>query len=160
MKVVVVMGSSSDLPFLTPGIEILQDFAVEHEVRVISAHRTPFDAVEFGKTARDQGFDVIIAAAGGAAHLPGILAATTTLPVIGVPIQYGPVQGLDALLSIVQMPKGIPVATVSIGGAQNAALMALRILGVSNKDIAIRLEGYRQELEAKARAMDAEVRGL
>lgn len=157
MRVVIVMGSSSDLPTLQPAVDILKQFGVDHEIRVISAHRTPFDAIEFGRTAREAGIDIIIAAAGGAAHLPGVLAATTTLPVIGVPVQYGPLEGMDALLSIVQMPKGIPVATVSIGGAQNAALLAMRILGVSNPDIAVKLEEYRLGLEAVARKMDADL---
>jgi 5-(carboxyamino)imidazole ribonucleotide mutase len=146
MTAAIVMGSSSDLPTMQPAIDTLLRFEVEHEVRVVSAHRTPFDMVEFGRTAAERGIAVIIAGAGGAAHLPGMLASTTRLPVIGVPVPTGALQGMDALLSVVQMPRGIPVATVAIGGAENAALLAAA------------LDQHRTDLEQTARAMDSEVR--
>jgi 5-(carboxyamino)imidazole ribonucleotide mutase len=158
MTVAIVMGSSSDLPTMQPAIDTLLRFEVEHEVRVVSAHRTPFDMVEFGRTAAERGIAVIIAGAGGAAHLPGMLASTTRLPVIGVPVPTGALQGMDALLSVVQMPRGIPVATVAIGGAENAALLAIRILGLSDSRLAAALDQHRTDLEQTARAMDSEVR--
>ncbi len=158
MKVAVVMGSSSDLPTLEPAIETLRSFGVDFEARVVSAHRTPEQMIEFGKSAVDQGFSVIIAAAGGAAHLPGMLASVTRLPVIGVPVPITALDGMDALLSIVQMPAGIPVATMAIGGATNAALMAVRILALSDPSLVERLAEYKTALEAKAAAGDAEVR--
>jgi 5-(carboxyamino)imidazole ribonucleotide mutase len=158
MTVAIVMGSSSDLPTMQPAIDTLLRFEVEHEVRVVSAHRTPFDMVEFGRTAAERGIAVIIAGAGGAAHLPGMLASTTRLPVIGVPVPTGALQGMDALLSVVQMPRGIPVATVAIGGAENAALLAIRILGLSDPRLAASLDQHRTDLEQTARAMDSEVR--
>ncbi len=158
MTVAIVMGSSSDLPTMQPAIDTLLRFEVEHEVRVVSAHRTPFDMVEFGRTAAERGVAVIIAGAGGAAHLPGMLASTTRLPVIGVPVPSGALQGMDALLSVVQMPRGIPVATVAIGGAENAALLAIRILGLSDPRLAAALDQHRTDLEQTARAMDSEVR--
>lgn len=157
MRVAVVMGSESDLSTLQPAIETLASFGVDTEVRVVSAHRTPFDMVEFGRSAAARGIDVIIAAAGGAAHLPGMLASVTRLPVIGVPVGNGPLQGLDALLSIVQMPRGVPVATMAIGGSENAALMALRILGISDERIASALDDHRQALETASREMDRRV---
>ena len=158
MTVAIVMGSSSDLPTMQPAIDTLLRFEVEHEVRVVSAHRTPFDMVEFGRTAAERGVAVIIAGAGGAAHLPGMLASTTRLPVIGVPVPSGALQGMDALLSVVQMPREIPVATVAIGGAENAALLAIRILGLSDPRLAAALDQHRTDLEQTARAMDSEVR--
>jgi 5-(carboxyamino)imidazole ribonucleotide mutase len=158
MTAAIVMGSSSDLPTMQPAIDTLLRFGVEHEVRVVSAHRTPFDMVEFGRTAAERGIAVIIAGAGGAAHLPGMLASTTRLPVIGVPVPTGALQGMDALLSVVQMPRGIPVATVAIGGAENAALLAIRILGLSDPRLAAALDQHRTDLEQTARAMDSEVR--
>lgn len=158
MTVAIVMGSSSDLPTMQPAIDTLIRFGVEHEVRVVSAHRTPFDMVEFGRTAAERGIAVIIAGAGGAAHLPGMLASTTRLPVIGVPVPIGALQGMDALLSVVQMPRGIPVATVAIGGAENAALLAIRILALADESLATALDRHRAELGDAARAMDTEVR--
>jgi 5-(carboxyamino)imidazole ribonucleotide mutase len=158
MTAAIVMGSSSDLPTMQPAIDTLLRFEVEHEVRVVSAHRTPFDMVEFGRAAAERGIAVIIAGAGGAAHLPGMLASTTRLPVIGVPVPTGALQGMDALLSVVQMPRGIPVATVAIGGAENAALLAIRILGLSDPRLAAALDQHRTDLEQTARAMDSEVR--
>jgi 5-(carboxyamino)imidazole ribonucleotide mutase len=150
MKVAVVMGSSSDLPTLEPALETLRSFEVEFEARVVSAHRTPEQMIEFGKTAADRGFGVIIAAAGGAAHLPGMLASVTSLPVIGVPVPITALDGMDALLSIVQMPAGIPVATMAIGGAVNAALMAVRILAIGDESLQAKLADHKKALEAKA----------
>ena len=157
MKVAVVMGSASDLPTMEPAVQTLREFGVEFEARVVSAHRTPEAMIEFGRTAAERGFSVIIAAAGGAAHLPGMLASVTRLPVIGVPVPITALDGMDALLSIVQMPSGVPVATMAIGGAVNAALMAVRILAVSDADLATRLDGHRAALADKAAAGDAEV---
>ncbi|MDH4117552.1 MAG: 5-(carboxyamino)imidazole ribonucleotide mutase [Acidimicrobiia bacterium] len=158
MRVAVVMGSSSDYPTLEPAVDTLREFGVEFEARVVSAHRTPEAMIEFGKGAADAGFSVIIAAAGGAAHLPGMLASVTSLPVIGVPVPITALDGMDALLSIVQMPAGIPVATMAIGGAINAALLAVRILALSDPDLATKLEEHAAGLRAKAVSGDAEVR--
>lgn len=157
MKVAVVMGSSSDLPTLEPALETLASFGVEHEARVVSAHRTPEQMIEFGKHAADEGFSVIIAAAGGAAHLPGMLAAVTDLPVIGVPVPVTALVGMDALLSIVQMPSGIPVATMAIGGAVNAALMAVRILALTDLSLQGKLVDHKKSLEARAAKGNDEV---
>src|SRR5918996_396768 len=126
----VVMGSDSDLPVMGVAADLLGQFDVPAEVRVVSAHRRPFDMLEYGRTAAQRGLKVIIAGAGGAAHLPGMLASATTLPVIGVPVPLSRLDGLDSLLSIVQMPRGVPVATVAIGGARNAGLLAVRMLAV------------------------------
>jgi len=157
MKVAVVMGSASDLPTMEPAVTTLREFGVEVEARVVSAHRTPEAMIDFGRTAAAQGYSVIIAAAGGAAHLPGMLASVTRLPVIGVPVPITALDGMDALLSIVQMPAGVPVATMAIGGAINAALMAVRILAVSDARLADLLDAHRGALIAKAEAGDAEV---
>lgn len=137
---------------------VLDDLGVQSEVRVVSAHRTPTDMIEFGRTAADRGTQVIIAGAGGAAHLPGMLAAVTRLPVIGVPVPLRYLDGLDSLLSIVQMPAGVPVATVGIGGARNAGLLAARILALGNPDLVARLERFATELASKAHGQDREVR--
>ena len=145
-KIAIVMGSDSDWRVLEEAHKTLKDFGIEAEVEVLSAHRTPEKMLEWGKSAKAKGFAVIIAGAGGAAHLPGMLASVTTLPVIGVPIALGKLDGMDSLLSIVQMPGGVPVATVSIDGAKNASLLALRILGVSDEAIEKQLLEYRQEL--------------
>lgn len=153
--VAVVMGSSSDLGVLRAGVEVLDRFGVPREVRVLSAHRTPDDMLEFGHAAAGRGLKVVVAGAGGAAHLPGMLAAATTLPVIGVPVALANLGGLDSLLSIVQMPRGVPVATVAVNGAENAALLAVRILGISDRKLAAALDSYRTELENAARAQDA-----
>ncbi len=128
----IVMGSASDLETMRPAAEVLETLGVGHEVRVVSAHRTPDDMVAYGRSARERGLRVIVAGAGGAAHLPGMLAALTPLPVIGVPVPLSRLDGLDSLLSIVQMPAGIPVATVAIGGGRNAGLLAARIAGVAD----------------------------
>lgn len=144
MKMVaIVMGSDSDLPVLKPAIKTLNELGIQFDVRVMSAHRTPVEAAEFAKSAREKGFGVIIAAAGKAAHLAGSLAAQTTLPVIGIPVKSSTLDGLDALLSTVQMPGGIPVATVAIDGAQNAALLAAEMLALSDDELAKKLEGLR-----------------
>ncbi|KQO83139.1 N5-carboxyaminoimidazole ribonucleotide mutase [Frigoribacterium sp. Leaf263] len=140
------MGSDSDWPTMRSASEILSEFGIAHEVEVVSAHRTPDKMIRFGREAAGRGLGVIIAGAGGAAHLPGMLASVTTLPVIGVPVALAKLDGLDSLLSIVQMPAGIPVATVSIGGAANAGLLAARILGVSDPDVADRLAEYASSL--------------
>ena len=150
-KVAIIMGSDSDFPALKGAIRILKDYDVEVSVRVMSAHRTPDDAAEFAKNARANGYEVIIGAAGKAAHLPGVLAAFTTLPVIGVPIKASTLDGLDALLSIVQMPKGIPVATVAIDGADNAALLALQMLSLKYKSIEDKLSAFKEDMANEVR---------
>ena len=142
------MGSDSDWSVMADAAAALTEFGIAHEVEVVSAHRTPERMIEFGRTARDRGLKVIIAGAGGAAHLPGMLASVTTLPVIGVPVPLAKLDGLDSLLSIVQMPAGIPVATVSIGGARNAGLLAVRILASGDADLTLRLADFARALEA------------
>ena len=144
-KVGILMGSDSDLPVVEKAIGVLRQFEVPFEVHVYSAHRTPEQAKEFASSAREKGFGVLIAAAGKAAHLAGAVAANTTLPVIGIPIKSSTLDGLDALLSTVQMPSGIPVATVAIDGAANAALLALQILSVSDEALAAKLDQSRKE---------------
>jgi 5-(carboxyamino)imidazole ribonucleotide mutase len=146
----VVMGSKSDAETLQPTLEILEQLGIEHEVNVISAHRTPEKAKQYAQSARERGLEVIIAAAGLAAHLPGVLASWTTLPVIGIPISSGDLKGVDALYSIVQMPGGIPVACMAIGkaGVKNAAYMAAAILGLKYEKIQEAYEKYRQELQS------------
>jgi len=136
------MGSDSDWSVMSDAAQALKEFGVEYEVQVLSAHRTPERMIEWGKQAASRGLKVIIAGAGGAAHLPGMLASVTTLPVIGVPVALGKLDGMDSLLSIVQMPAGIPVATVSIGGAKNAGILATRILATANEDLQKRLVDY------------------
>lgn len=138
----IIMGSDSDLSVMAEAGDILKEFEVSYELRIISAHRTPNEMVEYAKTAKDRGIKVIIAGAGGAAHLPGMTASLTTLPVIGVPVPLKNLDGLDSLLSIVQMPKGVPVASVAIGNASNAAYLALRILSVEDKAIVQKLEDF------------------
>jgi 5-(carboxyamino)imidazole ribonucleotide mutase len=154
----IVMGSASDLDVMRPAAEVLDQFGVAREVRVISAHRTPREAMAYSEEAAGRGMQVIIAGAGGAAHLPGVLAACTPLPVIGVPVALRQLDGLDSLLSIVQMPAGVPVATVSIGGAGNAGLLAVRILALSDPKLAEALDAFRVSLAEKARVGDAQVR--
>ena len=146
-KISVIMGSSSDFPTMEKACEILTEFNIPHETMVVSAHRTPDRMFEFAKNAKSRGIKAIIAGAGGAAHLPGMVAALTTIPVIGVPVKSKALKGMDSLLSIVQMPGGIPVATVAIGeaGAKNAALLAASILANEDEDISSKLEGYRQK---------------
>lgn len=158
VQIAIVMGSDSDLPVMQAASRTLDEFEVSWEMRILSAHRTPRAAQKFAAAARQQGIKVIIAGAGGAAHLPGVLAAFTTLPVIGVPIQSAAFNGMDSLLSIVQMPSGIPVATVAVNGAKNAALLALQILSLADDRLANRLVEYRQKLAEIGAAKDAELK--
>jgi 5-(carboxyamino)imidazole ribonucleotide mutase len=152
------MGSDSDWPVMTEAADALADFEVPFEVGVISAHRTPERMLDYARTAADRGVEVIIAGAGGAAHLPGMVAAATPLPVIGVPVPLARLDGLDSLLSIVQMPGGVPVATVSIGGARNAGLLAVRILGASDPALRARMVAFQADLEAMVLEKDAALR--
>ena len=156
-KVAVIMGSDSDLPVVEKAIATLKKYGVEYEVHVYSAHRTPAEAGAFAENAVRNGFGAIIAAAGKAAHLAGALAARTTLPVIGIPVKSSTLDGLDALLSTVQMPSGMPVATVAIDGAENAALLAVQILAVSDDSLREKLENFRRENTAKILERDAEI---
>ncbi|MGC9526276.1 MAG: 5-(carboxyamino)imidazole ribonucleotide mutase [Limnospira sp.] len=142
----IIMGSDSDLPTMSAAIAVCQEFEIPHEVAIVSAHRTPERMVEYAKTAHQRGLNVIIAGAGGAAHLPGMVAALTPLPVIGVPVPTRHLQGVDSLYSIVQMPGGIPVATVAIGNAKNAGLLAVQILASHRPELLERVQTYRQEL--------------
>jgi len=153
--VAVVMGSDSDLPTMQPAVEMLNRLGVPVEVRVLSAHRTPMEMVEFAQAAAGRGFKVIIAGAGGAAHLPGMVASLTVLPVIGVPVQTRALSGVDSLHSIVQMPAGIPVATVAIGNGANAGLLAAQILATADGALSARLVEYRQSLHDQVVAKDA-----
>jgi 5-(carboxyamino)imidazole ribonucleotide mutase len=155
--VAVVMGSSSDLDVMQGAVDVLAEFGVPHEVRVVSAHRTPDDMIAFGHAAADRGLRVLVAGAGGAAHLPGMLASVTRLPVIGVPVALANLDGLDSLLSIAQMPKGVPVATVAVNGARNGGLLAVRILAVGDQSLAARMEEFQKKIAADARAQDADV---
>lgn len=157
--VAVVMGSASDLKVMRDAVEVLDSFGVPHEVRVVSAHRTPHDMVAFGGGAADRGLKLIIAGAGGAAHLPGMLASVTRLPVIGVPVALSHLDGLDSLLSIVQMPRGVPVATMAVNGARNAALLAVRILGIEDASLAAKMDAFQEQIATDARTQDAEVAG-
>lgn len=145
-KVGLVMGSDSDWPTMKEAAEILDQFGISYEKQVVSAHRTPDLMANYGKEARERGLKVIIAGAGGAAHLPGMLAAYTTLPVVGVPVKTSALGGVDSLYSIVQMPNGVPVATVAIGKARNAGLLATRILSISDDEIAEKLTDYHQKM--------------
>jgi len=147
-RVGVIMGSDSDFSVMSDAVQVLREFGVAHEVEVVSAHRTPDKMVDYARSAAGRGLQVIIAGAGGAAHLPGMVASMTTLPVIGVPVPLAKLDGLDSLLSIVQMPGGIPVATVSIGGAKNAGLLAVRMLGATDAALAAQLDEYANELAA------------
>jgi 5-(carboxyamino)imidazole ribonucleotide mutase len=155
--VAVVMGSSSDLATMRDAVEVLEGFGVAHEVRVVSAHRTPDDMIAYGHAAAGRGIKVIIAGAGGAAHLPGMLAAVTRLPVIGVPVALSHLDGLDSLLSIVQMPRGVPVATMAVNGARNGALLAVRILGIGDARLADTMEAFQKQIADDARTQDAEL---
>lgn len=153
-KAAILMGSKSDFDVVKPAAAFLKRFGVETEVRVISAHRTPEEAHEFASSARKNGVEVIICAAGKAAHLGGVIAASTTLPVIGLPVKTDMMGGLDSLLSIVQMPSGIPVATVGVNGGENAGLLALQILGIKYPEIAEKLKDYKAEMREKINADD------
>lgn len=159
-KVAIVMGSKSDFETVKPAITILKKFGVETEVRVISAHRTPSEAHAFAAEAEARGLEAIICAAGKAAHLGGVMAANTTLPVIGLPVKTDMMGGLDSLLSVVQMPSGIPVATVGVNGGENAGILALRILGIKYPEIAERLAAYKEEMREKINADDRALQEL
>ena len=152
------MGSDSDLPVMKEAAEVLDEFDVRYEMRVLSAHRTPSVMTEYAETARDRGVKVIIAGAGGAAHLPGMIAASTPLPVVGVPVKTSTLNGVDSLLSIVQMPGGVPVGSVAINAADNAALLALQILGTEDEDLREQMVDYKQALTEKVDKMDEHVR--
>lgn len=158
MKVAVIMGSKSDLSVVMPALEILKNFGVETEARVLSAHRTPGTAARFAGEARASGFEVIIAAAGKAAHLAGVIAAHTTLPVIGLPVKSSMMDGLDSLLSTVQMPDGVPVATVAVGGGKNAGLLAVQILSIKYGELADKLEAYKKKMEEDVLKADADLK--
>ena len=153
----IIMGSKSDLETVLPATKTLEAFGVAYEIKVVSAHRTPDAMFEYAKTARARGLKVIIAAAGGAAHLPGMVASLTPLPVIGIPVQTKALSGIDSLYSILQMPAGIPVATVAIGNAQNAALLALRILSTADESLSDKLETHAKELDARVAEMNTTV---
>ena len=156
-KIGIIMGSDSDLPVVEKAIDMLKEFGVPYEVHVFSAHRTPVEAADFSKNARANGFGAIIAAAGMAAHLAGAIAANTTLPVIGIPVKSTTLDGMDALLSTVQMPSGIPVATVAINGGANAALLAAQIIAVEDKELAGKLDKMRKDAAEVVLKKDADV---
>lgn len=155
MKVAIIMGSASDYDIMSAAIKVLEDFGVEYEKKVISAHRTPDLMCEYAKSAKERGIGAIIAGAGGAAHVAGVVAAMTTVPVIGVPIQTKALGGMDSLLSIVQMPGGIPVATMAINGAKNAGLFAVQILALTDKALEEKLAAFRKEQTQKV--LDTEI---
>jgi len=158
-KVAIVMGSTSDLPVMQEAVEILQDFKIEVMVDIVSAHRTPEKLFEFGKNAHKEGISVIIAGAGGAAHLPGMLASLSPLPVIGVPVKSrNSIDGWDSVLSILQMPGGVPVATVALDGAKNAGILAAQILGSTNPELQARISEYKEQLKEKVIKGSEEVR--
>lgn len=156
MKAAIVMGSKSDYPVVERTEKILDEFGVEYETRILSAHRTPKAAEELSQTAEEKGIEVIIAAAGKAAHLAGVLAAGTPVPVIGIPVKSSTLDGLDSLLSVVQMPKGIPVATVAIDGAENAGLLAVQILSVKYPKLRDKIKAYKQKMEEDILKLDRE----
>ncbi|MFM5903588.1 MAG: 5-(carboxyamino)imidazole ribonucleotide mutase [Microbacteriaceae bacterium] len=158
LQVGVVMGSDSDWSVMSDAVQVLKDFGIEAEVEVLSAHRTPERMIEWGKAAAGRGLKVIIAGAGGAAHLPGMLASVTTLPVIGVPVPLAKLDGMDSLLSIVQMPAGIPVATVSIGGAKNAGILAARILGAFDTQLSAKLSAFGESLKDQVAEKNAKLK--
>jgi 5-(carboxyamino)imidazole ribonucleotide mutase len=154
----IVMGSDSDLPTMKAASEVCEEFGIPYEMHVISAHRTPIDLANYAQEAHERGLRVIIAGAGGSAHLPGMIAAHTPLPVIGVPIRTDALNGFDSLMSIVQMPPGVPVATVAIGGAKNAALLAVQILAISDKSILKRVISYKEKLADMSREKNKKLR--
>lgn len=156
--VAIVMGSDSDWPTMKAAAEALEEFGVEYEASVVSAHRMPEEMIAFGKAAADRGVKVIIAGAGGAAHLPGMLASVTTLPVIGVPVPLAHLDGMDSLLSIVQMPAGVPVATVGIGNARNAGLLAVRMLSMGDDDLREQMTDFQADLNALAKSKSEHLR--
>lgn len=157
-RVGVIMGSDSDWETMSRAADILEQFAVPFEAKVVSAHRTPDWMVEYAETAEQRGIEIIIAGAGGAAHLPGMLASVSVVPVIGVPVNATPLGGMDSLLSIVQMPSGVPVATVAVGGARNAGLLAVRMLGIADESLVDRMEEFQGELNAAARKKGEKIR--
>jgi len=159
-RVGIVMGSDSDLPTMQGAIDACAELGVPYELRVLSAHRTPLDMIDYGRSAHERGLRVIVAGAGGAAHLPGMLAACSPLPVIGVPVQTKALNGLDSLLSIVQMPAGVPVATVAIGGGRNAGLLAAQILAVGDPALLDRIIAYKARLAAQSREKNAALSSL
>jgi len=154
----IVMGSDSDLPTMKAAAEVCEEFGIPYEMHIVSAHRTPIDMANYAQEAHKRGLRVIIAGAGGSAHLPGMIAAHTPLPVIGVPIRTEALQGLDSLMSIVQMPPGVPVATVAIGGAKNAALLAIQILAISDKSILQRVISYKEKLADTSREKNKQLK--
>ena len=154
----ICMGSDSDWPVMQAAADVLQEFGIANEVNVLSAHRMPEEMIDYGKSAADRGLQILIAGAGGAAHLPGMLASVTPLPVIGVPIPLAQLDGLDSLLSIVQMPAGVPVATVAVGGARNAGLLALRMLGIADEQVRSAMVDFQRELNAQAKAKGKNLR--
>ena len=155
----IIMGSKSDLETMRPAAEVLEEFGIAYEMRVVSAHRTPEGMVAYAKAARERGLKAIIAGAGGAAHLPGMVASLTTLPVIGVPVVTKALSGVDSLYSILQMPAGIPVATVAIGNGRNAGLLAIRLLAVGDADLSGKLDAYAESMRELVHQMDGEVAG-
>ena len=155
----IIMGSISDLKVMEEAVEICKYFDIAYEIDIVSAHRTPLKMVEYAKTARERGVKVIIAGAGGAAHLPGMVASVTTLPVIGVPVKSSnSIDGWDSVLSILQMPSGVPVATVALNGAKNAGILAIQMLGIENQEIAIKLQSYKNDLSEKVAEMVTELK--
>lgn len=156
MKIAIIMGSDSDWPVMRAAADILKKFDIDYQAKIVSAHRTPQDMVDFAKSAVDSGFSAIIAGAGGAAHLPGMVASCTTLPVIGVPVKLSSLDGMDSLLSIVQMPRGVPVATVAINNSTNAALLAVRMMSISSPSIQQKLADYAVQIadESRAKTLD------
>lgn len=156
----IIMGSESDFSSMEEAAKVLKEFGISHEIDVVSAHRTPLKMVNYAQSAYSRGIRVIIAGAGGAAHLPGMTASLTTLPVIGVPIQSKTLSGLDSLYSIVQMPPGIPVATVGIGNSKNAALLAVQILAISDPNLTLKLSQYRESLDAAVKTMSKNVKNM
>ena len=157
MRVLVVMGSDSDYKAVEPGIKFFDEFNIEYQVRVCSAHRTPHIAADLAANAKSNGFKVIIAAAGKSAHLAGVLAANTTLPVIGIPVKTSDLGGFDSLLSTVQMPSGVPVATVAIDGGKNAAILAAQILALGNEDLGLKLEQFKKDMEQQVIPKDMQI---
>ncbi len=155
MKVAIIMGSDSDLKVMNEATVPLKEFGISYKIEVVSAHRTPEKMFDFALSAREKGYGIIIAGAGGAAHLPGMVASLTTLPVIGVPVEQGRLKGLDAVLSIIQMPKGVPVATVALNNAYNAGLLAARILSISDKKVAKKLETFNKKQILKVKKMNS-----
>ncbi len=159
-RIGIVMGSDSDWPVMLAAATALEEFGVAYDVRVLSAHRTPRDMLEWSEGAAGRGLQVVVAGAGGAAHLPGMVASMTPLPVIGVPVPLAHLDGMDSLLSIVQMPAGVPVATVSVGGARNAGLLAVRILAAGDPALLARMRNFQERLAEAARAKDAALQAL